>query len=97
MTTTNIYDSRPAPDALAARCKRDKIDPDALVEVVAPIRHYAIRCFGLPTTAVEFDGKETMNVPAFILYSVRRDGKVSNGWGLRHTAKTMLEIGGIAQ
>lgn len=88
----NIYDARPTVEAIAARCKRDGINPASLVEVVAPARHYAIRCFGLPTSVREFDGSEYKDVPAFVLYSVRRDGKVSNGWGLPRKASAMLEV-----
>jgi hypothetical protein len=92
-----VYESIPAADAMTARCARDKIDASTLVEVVAPRGHYAIRCLARPTTTLEFDGKETKAVPAFILYSVRRDGKICNGWNIPHAARKMIEIGGVAQ
>lgn len=95
----NIYSSIPAPDLMAARCRRDKIDPSALIEVVAPqsCGRYAIRCLGLPTRKSVFDGTQTNTVPAFILYSLRRDGRVSNGWGFAVEASKMVEIAGVAQ
>lgn len=93
----NIYDSRPNSDALAARCRRDKINPADLVEVVAPVGHYLIRCYGLPCVGYGYDVGTTYEFPAFILYSVMRNGKISNGWGHRHPAKDMYEVNGNAQ
>lgn len=92
-----IYDSRPERNAMLARCKRDGIDPALLVEVVAPQRHYGLRCYAYPTQTGEYlvrDGVlANRQVPAFILYSMRRDGRISNGWGLPHKASEMIEIG----
>lgn len=87
-----IYDSRPDCDLLLARCKRDQVDPGLLVEVVVPRGHYAIRCYGRPTTTHEFDGAQAREVPAFVLYHQMRNGRISNGWGLPYKASEMLEV-----
>lgn len=93
----NIYDSRPTDEALRARCRRERIDPSTLVEVVAKRGHYAIRCYGRPVTMTEWasvDGAvKQVEVPGFILYSMRGDGRICNGWGLPRKASEMLSIG----
>jgi hypothetical protein len=82
-----IFDARPSAEAMAARCKRDRVDPASLVEVITPHGGYFIRCFGLATTKTEIDHTGTHEVPAFYLYSARRDGRVSNGWNLKRSAR----------
>lgn len=97
----NIYHSVPSAEAMAARCKRDKIDPSELVEVVAPRGHYAIRCLGLPVSMQSWEpgslAPVKRDVPGFLLYSLRRDGKICNGWGFARRASDMLEIAGVVK
>ena len=85
-----VYNSIPAANVMAARCKRDNIVAAELVEVVAPKGGYAIRCLGLPV-------KTGDQVTGFILYSERGNGTVFNGFGFTHAASKMLEIAGVAQ
>lgn len=97
--TRKVYDSRPEREALLARCQRDRVDPSTLVELVVPQRHYALRVYGRPTTMPVYDWNpatgvvEQLNVPAWLTYSTRRDGRVSNNWGHPVKDADVLEYG----
>lgn len=93
MNEPKIYDSRPSTEAMIKRCKKDRIDFSEMKEIVAPVRHYAIRAYGLPTKAAEFDGINTVEVDAFIVYSLDRSGRIGNGWGIPHKASSMIFVG----
>lgn len=98
MTDRKIYDGRPNRDALLARCKRDGVDPHSLVELVVPVRQYAVRLYGHPTTDLVYRHVsptvvDLIEVPAWFTYETRRDGRVSNAWGHKTRDEDVIEHG----
>ena len=84
----NIYEGRPSREQMEKRAKRDRIDIAQLVEAVLLVRHYGVKCYALRVSdraSLVRDGEtgvKTVMEPAYLIYSLQRNGTVSNGWGL---------------
>lgn len=87
-----VYDARPTLEGLRARCARDKVDFSTVVEVLVPMNRYALRTYAYPANHVVYEADGPKLVPGYVLYKLRRDGRICNGWGLTHPATKMLEI-----
>lgn len=99
MSDPKTYDSRPGKEQLLARCKRDRVDPSTLREMVVKQGRYNVRCYGRPTTpqrAYDLNPAtgvvEQFMVDAWTIYKTDRQGKVSSGWNLPYYGNQIIAI-----